>query len=220
MALAEASLATQRAIEEAKTHVAIVRGGEYASMRNQFDELYGRQQALVDKVGPEVIMRRFKEELQQVRGCGVGGMEHYGVFASILAQASCRCLHLSDAFTGYLATSPHTPQSALTRPAPLESALQLLEQYASAYPFHLPLTTPFPPRCPTWFPRVSRIALCLLSLQSEDRADELLEQFQAGGVPLEGFVEQYVAARDNYHTVDLKRQAIEHHIMWRNGVQG
>lgn len=94
-----------------------------------------------------------------------------------------------------------------------------MQHYASAFAHFLSLTTPFPDAYYT-VSRLSRIPRCTLSLQSEDRADELLEQFQAGGVPLEAFVEQYVAARDNYHTVDLKRQAIEHHIMWRHGVQG
>lgn len=133
VALAEASMATQRAIEEAKTHVAIVRGGEYAAMRNQFDELYGRQQALVDKVGPEIIMRRFKEELQQVRGCR--GDAVFSACSSIMLYSClvtgahgqfaprrqccgcwkggtdhCRCLHLSGALSGIL------PPSALNLP--------------------------------------------------------------------------------------------------------
>ncbi|KAG2497505.1 hypothetical protein HYH03_004657 [Edaphochlamys debaryana] len=45
----------------------------------------------------------------------------------------------------------------------------------------------------------------------DSASDALLERFQAGSLPVEAFVESYVAAREAYHTAELKRQAAEHH---------
>ncbi|EFJ47567.1 hypothetical protein VOLCADRAFT_105049 [Volvox carteri f. nagariensis] len=49
--------------------------------------------------------------------------------------------------------------------------------------------------------------------KSDAAADELLERFQEGSLPIEAFVEQYVAAREAFHITDLKRQAAEHSML-------
>ncbi|GLC42986.1 hypothetical protein PLESTB_000279400 [Pleodorina starrii] len=46
--------------------------------------------------------------------------------------------------------------------------------------------------------------------KSDAASDDLLERFQTGSLPVETFVEQYVAAREAFHVIDLKRQAAEH----------
>ncbi|KAG2426228.1 hypothetical protein HXX76_013207 [Chlamydomonas incerta] len=50
--------------------------------------------------------------------------------------------------------------------------------------------------------------------ETDAASDELLEKFQSGSIgSLEAFVDAYVAAREAFHVVDLKRQAAEHHRM-------
>ncbi|GFR49730.1 hypothetical protein Agub_g11887 [Astrephomene gubernaculifera] len=107
---ATANLALARSIEEARGHVAIVRSGEYAAMRALFEELYGRQEAVVAKIGPAAVLARVRQEAEQ----------------------------------------------------------------------------------------------------SDAASDELLERYQSGGLTVEAFVEAYTAAREAFHSLDLKRQAAEH----------
>ncbi|KAG2436037.1 hypothetical protein HYH02_011749 [Chlamydomonas schloesseri] len=112
--LAASNLSLSRSIDEARGHVAIVRSGEYAAMRSLFEELFGRQKAVILKMGPDVLLARLRAEADQL----------------------------------------------------------------------------------------------------DTDSDELLERFQSGSIGgLEAFVDAYVAAREAFHVVDLKRQAAEHHRM-------
>ncbi|KXZ47780.1 hypothetical protein GPECTOR_33g662 [Gonium pectorale] len=111
--VATANVALGRSIEEARGHVAIVRSGEYAAMRALFEELYARQEAVIAKMGPGVLLAKVREEADK----------------------------------------------------------------------------------------------------ADAASDELLERFQAGTLSVEAFVDAYVAAREAFHTVDLKRQAAEHHML-------
>lgn len=51
------------------------------------------------------------------------------------------------------------------------------------------------------------LALCR---QADAECDDLLECFQTGGLSVQAFVDQYVAAREGFHIIDMKRQAAEH----------
>jgi hypothetical protein len=60
------------------------------------------------------------------------------------------------------------------------------------------------------FPLSFRLPPRLDPCQADAAADEVLERFQTGNLAVEAFVDQYVTARENFHIIDLKRQAAEH----------
>jgi hypothetical protein len=78
---------------------------------------------------------------------------------------------------------------------------------------HLPVLTAV--NCLAALPATPPAASSLVLTQADADSDALVESFQAGSMTLEQFVEQYVSSRDLYHTVDLKRQASEHHVLLR-----
>ena len=60
------NLDMQSAIEEARTHVAIVRSGDYATTKTLFDDLYKRQEDVLAKMGPTVMLGRLRAETDKV----------------------------------------------------------------------------------------------------------------------------------------------------------
>ncbi len=67
VALAQDNLSMQGSIEEARNHVAIVRSSEYASVKGQFDELFARQEAVLAKLSPHILLGKLRERVEQVR---------------------------------------------------------------------------------------------------------------------------------------------------------
>lgn len=64
-AIAQQNLDMQSAIDEVRTHVAIVRSGDYATMKTLFDDLYKRQEDVLAKMGPMVMLGRLRAETDQ-----------------------------------------------------------------------------------------------------------------------------------------------------------
>lgn len=60
--------ARSRSIDEARGHVAIVRSGEYAAMRSLFEDLFNRQKAIITKMGPDALLARLRQEVDEVGG--------------------------------------------------------------------------------------------------------------------------------------------------------
>lgn len=65
LALAQESLAMQGDIDEARNHVAVVRSSEYADVRTRFDDLYRRQEAVLAKLSPVVLLQKLKDKADE-----------------------------------------------------------------------------------------------------------------------------------------------------------
>lgn len=57
----------QAAIDEAKTHVAIVKSSEYAATKDIFDDLVKRQHMVMAKLNPSILLDKLHEAVEQVR---------------------------------------------------------------------------------------------------------------------------------------------------------
>ena len=77
LALAEENLEMQRSIEEAKNHVAIVRSSEYADVKQRFDELVARQEAVMDKVSPSLMQKELKARADEADGASAAIMDEF-----------------------------------------------------------------------------------------------------------------------------------------------
>jgi hypothetical protein len=77
LALAEANLEMQRSIEEARNHVAIVRSSEYADVKRKFDELAARQEAVMEKVSPALLLRQIKSSADEADAASGATMDEF-----------------------------------------------------------------------------------------------------------------------------------------------
>ncbi|KAG1663697.1 hypothetical protein FOA52_013265 [Chlamydomonas sp. UWO 241] len=66
VALAQDNLLMQGSIDEARNHVAIVRSSEYASAKATFDELYARQEAVLKKLNPILLIQKLHDEADRL----------------------------------------------------------------------------------------------------------------------------------------------------------
>lgn len=64
--LAQQNVSMQESIDEARTHVVIVRSGDYAAAKDVFDDLLRRQEAVLAKVGPAVMLQSLRQEADKV----------------------------------------------------------------------------------------------------------------------------------------------------------
>lgn len=77
MSLAQQNIRMQESIDEARTHVAIVRSGDYVAAKDVFDDLYRRQEAVCAKLGPAVLLQSLRQEADKV-GCSHAWCLHGG----------------------------------------------------------------------------------------------------------------------------------------------
>lgn len=66
-ASAEENLHLARSIEEARGLLNIVRSSDYASIQALFKSLHSRQEAVMAKMGPTIMLARLREEADKVR---------------------------------------------------------------------------------------------------------------------------------------------------------
>lgn len=63
--LAAANLAKSEEQGEIRNQMAIIRSGEYAPAKAQFDDKWARQQVVLSKLNPEVLIRRLQDAAQE-----------------------------------------------------------------------------------------------------------------------------------------------------------
>ena len=157
------------------------------------------QQGAIAEARNQLAVVRSSE--YQVRGGGGGGSRisssssSSSSAASVLAAARCSLRGLCSTASAGCRRAPPPP------PAPLPQAIRarfdalLARQAAVASVLGAPR-----------FRERLEDAVCAADAGSS----ALSAAFLGGDLPLEGFVEQYVAARAQHHALDLKRVAAEH----------